>query len=177
MADEKKSVSLRSETTLSAEQLLGLLPYLAAKTGLQIEHISNPTIHIYIGEANMDSTKKSEDSTQISVGDITGAVIGAIGSARDIDIFATHVDGSSVREEFKEEFREARRRIDATQLSSEDKADVIDSLTRLLREVAKPEGLGEPGRIQRYILRIKDIAPFVAAALSISASVAKLAGG
>jgi hypothetical protein len=176
MADEKPWNQLRFETNLTVPQLLELLPQLAAKTGLKIEHISNPTIHIHIGEAAMDIKKNSETSSNITVGDITGATVGSIGKARDISVFTNHVDASSLSDDLKSELKEARRRLGEVSIPQEDKDDVAESLAKLAVELEKPEQQREESRLRRYFLRVREIAPVVASALSITASTLKMTG-
>ena len=175
MANDESLGQLRFETNLSPAQLLQLLPEIAARTGLRIEHVHNPIIHIHIGEAAMDSRKRS-DITKTTVGDITGSTIGAIGSARDVTVFCNRVDASDLSEDLKRELKEARRRIDELELDREDKDDITDNLTKLTTELQKPEKQQDEGRLKRYFTRIKESAPAIASGLSITASILKLTG-
>lgn len=176
MADEKRPDLLRFETSISMEQLLALLPQIAARTGLQIDRVINPTIHIHIGEAAMDVTKKTGGSTSVTVGNVTDSTVGAIGTAKDIFVFSNHIDASGLSEELKRELKHARYRLDTLALEQEDKDDVADDLARLTEELQKPEAERQEGRLKRYFLRIREIAPVIASGLSITASMLKITG-
>jgi hypothetical protein len=162
------------KTSLTPEELLELLERVARKTGVNIEHIEH--LHIHIGEASMDSTKKTEGN--ITVGDITGSTVGSVGNARDINVFTAHVDSSTTMSaELKNELKAARAELEKSSLSKDDKGDVASNLDKLTEELNKPEAEREPGRVKRFLDRVKEVAPPVAALLSIAANIAKLAAG
>jgi hypothetical protein len=109
-------------------------------------------------------------------GNVSGSTIGAIGSARDITLFASNVDASSLDDKFKHELKEARHELERLSLATEDKDDVAESLTKLANELQKPRPEQDDSRLKRYLARIKEITPTVASALSITASVMKMSG-
>jgi len=161
------------ETNLTPEELIAIIPELGVQSGLRIEQTNSPTLHLKIGDMSMDTTK-TDNSRRVEVGNIDHSTVGSVGSARDIDIYTAHLDKSGMDEDTKREFLKARRILDACELPAEDKADVEDNLNKLIKVFEKDNANPEPGRVSRYLGRIKEIASPVAAALSIAASITKL---
>jgi len=98
-------------------------------------------------------------------GDNIGGVVGSgLVNARDITIYKNHVERSqSLDDTCKWALAEARQVLEGVQLSVADKHDVADSLGKLTEELEKPAK--EKGLINRYYLRIKEVAPTVASVL------------
>ena len=82
---------------------------------------------------------------------------------------------STVEEDIKQKLKEARNAIENLDLPDDDKEDMVEQLKNLTGELAKPEK--DPGRVQRYWNRIKEVAPTVASILASAASLAKLLAG
>jgi hypothetical protein len=80
-----------------------------------------------------------------------------------------------VEEDIKQKFKEARHAIENSYLPDADEAVAIDELNKLTAELKNPEK--DPGRVQRYWKRIKEVAPTMASILASAASLAKLLGG
>jgi hypothetical protein len=162
---------------LTNEEAFELLQQTATKTGVVINIVNiNKVEHIHVSEASMDHNKKTESN--ITVGNITGSAIGAIGTARDINVFAALVDSSStMNQELKNELKIARAELEKASLPPEDKGDVAQNLDNLTDELNKPEAERNPSRVRRFLERIKDVAPPIASILSIAASIARLATG
>jgi hypothetical protein len=170
MADGQFLLPLK--TSLTTQELFQLLTQVAGKTGVHIDRIEN--LHLHLSEVSMDGNNKSQGN--VTVGNISGSTVGSLGAARDIKIFANNVDSSDLSEELKRELKEARKILEGLALAQQDKDDVADDLAKLTAELGQPEAQRQPSRIQRYWERIRSIAPSVASALSIAASIAKLTG-
>jgi hypothetical protein len=98
-------------------------------------------------------------------GDNIGGVVGSgLVNARDITMYKNHVERSqSLDDTCKWALAEARQVLEGVKLSVADKHDVADSLGKLTEELEKPAK--EKGLINRYYLRIKEVAPTVASVL------------
>jgi hypothetical protein len=68
---------------------------------------------------------------------------------------------------------DARQKLETIDLSPSAKADVVDDLDKMVEELKKGTQPDE-GRLRRLLHNIKEVAPPVAAALSIAASLQKL---
>ena len=115
---------------------------------------------------------------KISIGgNVSGSAIGTGASAvvRDIVAFQNMVDNSTrLTPDLKGTLKEARELVEKSLLGEDDKKDLLDDLGKLTDEMEK--STPEPGRVQRFFGRIKEIAPTVASILSSTATIAKVVG-
>lgn len=110
---------------------------------------------------------------------VKGPNLGNVGqgtqNARDITQYVNSVNASNALDpELKAAFIKAREELEGLNLPPKDKEDVICFLGKLTDEMedAQPE----QSRVRRYYEQIKAIAPAVATALSVAASIASLLG-
>jgi hypothetical protein len=106
-------------------------------------------------------------------GDVIGAAVGAGATVRARTIYVDQSSG--LADDLKRVLKDARDRLEGLDLSEADKKDATEDLGKLAAELEKSEK--NPGLVQRYWNRIKEVAPPVASILSAAASIAKLLGG
>lgn len=168
-----EGVFLRLEfsSNLPPEILAQLLPLVAYRTGVQAQVHLNPVLHL--GVTGMSNDTKNQNPN-VSVGDVIGSAIGAVGEGNIVNQHLENVNNMPFAENIKAEFSNAYDALKNADLSADDKKDVAESLEKLAAEVARGEAK-DLGRLKRFYLRIKEVAPAVATALSIVASTLKIA--
>jgi len=112
--------------------------------------------------------------TIMSVTNINDSTVGALGNARDVNVFITRAEPSELAADLKGALTEARRELDALKMNERSKADVLDNLDKVVDELqqAKPD----QSRLRHLLSAIKEVAPPVASVLSVAASLMKLLG-
>jgi len=175
-----------SEATYDYLQGEGLLKAMTLGGGATITHegvkeVENaeenpqePTLHFPPFIINITDTSQTVHGDRIEVqGDVIGSALGhgADSKSRDINIYKQAVDRSAIELEVKTALMEARAALEHTELSQDEKNDAIDDLNKLTQELGS--GTPKPNRVQRFLSRIKEIAPLAASILESTASITK----
>jgi len=159
--------------------ILGYARLFLAKQAVFQQHIAEQ-LHIQAG-GNVNTTRLAEGAThvgdQFNTGDITGGAVGrgARVNARDISAFKQVIDNSTkFDDDLKSKLVSAREAIETMDASDDDKQDVAESLGKITEELEKPTP--EPGRLERFFNRVKEVAPVVASILASAAQMRIILG-
>lgn len=126
----------------------------------QLHFIAHDNATQHVGETSMG------DQMNISNSEVNASAIGSSATLnmRDISIFQNNVKNlSNLDNDMKEKINLARTEIEKLILSQEDKDDIVDDLEKFTKELDRPNP--NSSRIERFLNRIKEIAPTISSIL------------
>jgi len=146
----------------------------AVRPWIRMTFESGSNVSIYLCMPGAPMKEQTAAQTIMSVTNINDSTVGALGNARDVNVFITRAEPSELAADLKGALTEARRELDALKMNERSKADVLDNLDKVVDELqqAKPD----QSRLRHLLSAIKEVAPPVASVLSVAASLMKLLG-
>src|SRR5258708_10875153 len=174
MSDGPPKKMRLSASGMSEADLIRQIQEIAGEVSVNMTFQPGSSISFYLQMPGANMKEQSATHSTTSVGNVSDSTVGAIGAARDVNVFIGNVESSHLPDDAKHALKDARHLLETLALSPRSKKDVSDYLEKVVDEAQQPEP--DPGRLKHLLAGIKDIAAPVASALSIASSLAKLFG-
>ena len=146
----------------------------AVRLGISMTFESGSNVSIYVGTQGAIMKEQTVAQTTTSFTHINDSTVGAVGTARDVNVFITRVESLELDVDLKRSLSKARQELDALNMNERLKADVVEYLDKVVDELQQTKP--DQSRLRHLLSAIKEVAAPVASVLSVAASLTKLLG-